>query len=356
LALGCILGVGLMTDRLGTVPLVLGALAWGVWRDRERPETWRGLAWMVLPVLLIAGPWYLQWSQHQLGEVGSQLGMGEIDAAGHRTEGTTSFSLWTFFFYPLTLVDAQAGLLLGVAMLAALCRRARRDLLWTVLVGWLLFTIVQKKQVFYTLPLLAPLAVVLADAIERLPARFRKGTLAALVLLGLHQVGGRQWGVGWPVQTPLGEAAPLPDAWVGPRHILARAPTRVGFPFDAVKRAVGKTGAVVIFSDARPFFDGYIELGLRVEDLHRRVITVRGNPLGAYEDFRHAHAFVVVSEGAAWPSEAALIGALVRDHYALRDLPPVTALITEDAVRWHVALEWALSTGDVLTVWTRSPS
>ena len=356
LALGCLLGVGLMTDRLGTLPLVLGALGWGVWCKRDRPETWRGLAWAALPVLLIAGSWYLQWSQHQLAEVGSQLGMGEIDAAGHRTEGTTPFSIWTFFYYPLTLLDAQAGVVLGAGMLAALCWRARRDLTWTVLVGWLLFTLVQKKQVFYTLPLLAPLVVVVSDAIERLPKRLQRGGLALLILIGLHQVGGRQWGAGWPVQTPLGVAAPLPDAWVGPRHVLARGPTHVGFPFDAVKSAIGETGAVVIFSDARPFYEGYVELGLRAEDLSRRVITVRGNPLGVYEDFRQAHAFVVISDSSEWPSEGALVGALVRDHYALRELPPVTELIAADAIHWNVVLEWSLSTGHVLTVWSRSAS
>ena len=54
--------------------------------------------------------------------------------------------------------------------------------------------------------------------------------------------------------------------------------------------------------------------------------------------------------------QGALVGALVRDHYALRELPPVTELIAADAIHWNVVLEWSLSTGHVLTVWSRSAS
>ena len=353
LMLGAVLGVGLMTDRLGTVPLVLGALAWTLWTERDRFD-WRALIWVGVPVLVIAGPWYLQWSQHQLMEVSSQLGIGEIDSAGHLTEGTTPFSLWSFVFYPLALFDSQAGPVLGLAMFIALFWRPRRGLQITVLVGWLLFTLVQKKQVFYTLPLLVPLSVLLADALYRLPVRHGRWGLGVLLLLGLHQFGGRQWGAGWPGHTVLGQAEPLPDSWVGARHKLAVPPSRLGFPFAELRGAIGGKGAVVVFSQSSAFFEGYIELGLRAQDLGRRVVTVRGNPLGVYEDFRHAHAFVVISDASTWPTEAELVRALVYDHYTLDTLPPLTQLMTRDAVNWRSSLQWELPTGDRLTVWIRA--
>ena len=89
--------------------------------------------------------------------------MGEIDSAGNLLTSTNPVPS---MYYLFSLLDSQAGLAIGVLMLMgvfyAIKTRKEQDLLLlsATLPGVLFFTLVAKKQVYYTFPMLVPLALV----------------------------------------------------------------------------------------------------------------------------------------------------------------------------------------------------
>ncbi len=390
LATGGLLALGLLTDRLGTLPFlalplllalypsrltpaqgasIAGATSGSAPRSGRRRIPWRGALLLTLATLVLAGPWYLQWALTQLEEVTSQLAVGEIDSAGSFTELEETSAAIRWFYYPLVLLDSQAGPLLGSAMLLALFwpparRRASSHgstprghhlLLATVIGGWALFTCIQKKQVFYTLPLLAPLSVLAGRLLARTGAL--RGLLLLLLLsAGLHQYGWRLWDRGWPLLRQLGEPDPLPAAWVFPRHALARPPSDQQVPVEALCQALQTAqGDVVIFSEDPRFYEGFLVLMLRQCQRSWPVRGLRGDPQGTYEWFRASDSFLHVADGSArgWPTASAMEGALLGDHYDLAELPPVIEMIVEDAPAWSMSAEWELEDGASARLWRR---
>lgn len=358
LATGGAVALGLLTDRLGTLPFLavpmLLALG-GAWRrPAARRPALRGLVLAALVVLVAAGPWYVQWVLHQFAEVQEQLPVGEIDSTGELTEAAaTGMARW--LYYPLALLDGQAGPVLGLVMLAGLLLRPRRDLLATTLWGWVLFTFIQKKQVFYTLPLLAPLAVVGAEGLRRLGPLY---TPLVLVLLsaGLHQYAGRMWAGGLPVLRVLAEPDPLPAAWVSPRHTLARPPSGTRWPEEElVRRLEAHPGDLVIFSDDPVYWEGYLHLRLRERLPDRSIRSLRLDPQGTWEWFRSSDRFLVVSATPGWPATPRIAAALRQDHYLLDDLPPLLEMVRDDAPAWHPDDTLPLQGEVVLTSWRRAP-
>ena len=392
-AAGLALAMGLLTDRLGTAPFLAlplllallpsgrptaarervlippGSTAQAPSSPRWRPP-WRGLLLFGLVLLVLAGPWYLQWTQTQLQEVSSQLASGEIDSTGSLTElAGDDQPRWAY--YLLVLLDSQAGPVLGLAMLAGLAAacpsgvvaplgRLRRPsraglLVACVAAGWMLFSLVQKKQVFYTLPLLVPLSVLAGDLVSRL--RPLRGALLLLLLAaGLHQYGWRGWGQGAELLPRLGQADPLPLAWVFPRHVLARPPSDLELPRQALHDAIGEPREqLIIFSEDHDYWEGFLVLALRELYPGRSVHGLTGDPQGSYEWFRVADAFVYVtsSPSTGWPSQTVMEQALESDHYALDELPPVVGMITHSAASWQLTDSLALSRSARAYVWKR---
>jgi hypothetical protein len=388
-AAGLALALGLITDRLGVAPFAAlpGLLVLlpappppaPTARVRIPPDAaaslpealrwhlpWRGLLLYALPVLALAGPWYLQWFFSQAAEVGSQLAAGEIDSAGAHTEVATALGhRWAY--YPLVLLDSQAGPVLGAWMLGSLAIAALRRLralgsgrrpeaeglaLAAALSGLLLLSAVQKKQVFYTLPLLVPLAVLGGNLAARAGV-LRAPLVFGLALAGLAQYGGRLWGYLPPHAQAWAGADPLPAAWVEPRHTLARPPSDDPFPLEPLKAALGVPGGrLILFSDFPVYYEGFLSLTLREMYPGVPVHGLRGDPAGTYEWFRTADAFLCVSESSAWPDQARLDQALKDDHYDLAAIPPVTELVVRQEDRWEIAATWPLASATA-TVWKR---
>jgi len=389
------LAAGLLTDRLGTAPFLALPLLLALLPPPAPPAPaqrvrippgaaaplpsappwrlpWKGILVFGLLVLVLAGPWYLQWLDNQLQEVSSQLAAGEIDAAGDLTERPDTLGP-RWLYYPSVLLDSQAGpvlgLWMGLALLVAavrglrkshgLLRRPGTDGLLLACVGatWLIFTVIQKKQVFYTLPLILPLAVLGG----RMLARCGFARLPLLLLLlaaGLHQYGWRMWDQGSPTLRTLGAADPIPLSWVYPRHTMARAPSDIVFPLPQLAHAIGDCERkVMIFSDHQAYYEGFLGLALRQTFPDCDVHGLRGDPHGTYEWFRVSDAFLVVRDGpgGAWPTEAVMLAALEADHYALEDLPPVVEMIVHHEPAWHEAARWTLDQGATATLWTRAP-
>jgi len=388
LACGLAVATGMLTDRLGVVPfLALPALlallpepapAAPAARLRVPPASavvlpepprwrlpWKGLLLAALPVLLLAGPWYAQWFAHQAAEVGSQLAAGEIDSAGAHTEPTRG-RRWAW--YALVLLDSQAGPVLGgwmaLAAAQALAARLRTFGAWrrpgaaglalaAVVSGGFLFTLVQKKQVFYTMPLLLPLAVLGGGLVARLGA-LRAPAVFLLAGAGLAQFAARTWGLGHPALATLAGPDPLPAAWVQPRHTVARPPTGAVFPSAALAEILpDPRGHLVVYSDRPAWYEGFLSLRLRELYPGVPIHGVRGDPAGSYEWFRVADGFLYVGAGAAWPTGEAIETALREDHYDLSAVPPVAELIAEQRGRWDPAADWTLGDGAHAVLWVR---
>jgi hypothetical protein len=343
LAWGACLGLGLMFDRLtvaffllpAVVPLLPGAGRRG----------WKNLAYAGGLALLLTGAYYREFFLRHTSELLGQAPVGEIDAAG---QVTVTGGVIPWLYYVLSLLDSQAGPVIGGLMLwgvGAAGREAwsaRRSgigspssvVLASVLVPFAFFTFVAKKQVFYTLPALGPLAVLAA-------ARGRASWLGVAAgvwtfgALGTGALPGRGVVIEW-----------LPDRWVAPRHTLAEPPSFETWPLDEAIAALpveaaggqaagaagpGQTGpAVLALSLDDRFFEGFLALAIRERRPGAQVRGVVTDPNGTYELLADQQALLLVTPaGGGWPDRAALNRELLADGYAIGDLPPVARSVSE---------------------------
>lgn len=326
---GACLGIGLMMDRLtvaffllpAVVPFALAGLR------RQPGRTVGTLVLGGLAAALFSAAYYREFFLRHSAELLSQAPVGEIDAVGHVTATEGPLAL---LYYPLALVDSQAGPVIGLLMLGALVaatasvgRRLRLDdprapLLACAWVGLLFFTIVAKKQVFYTLPLLAPLAVLAARRFPRAAWLGVAAGLYSLLSVGCGFLPGGPW---------------LPEAWVAPRHVVARPPTGQQWPLHAAMAALGDGGPpehVAVFSGDSALFEGFLVLDVRSAWPDAQVRGVVLDPHGTYEQFDVIDRLVwVAPPDATWPSAEQIAAELEADHYDLGDLPPVQDVVAD---------------------------
>ncbi len=336
---GCALGIGLMMDRLSVafflLPALLPPLVAGL---RRAPRMTLGrLALGLLTALLWCGAYYREFFLRHADELFSQAPVGEIDSAGHLTATEGPLAL---LYYPLALVDSQAGPIVGLLMLiglgAALLRlRRRRDptaqiLLASVVVGFAFFTLVAKKQVFYTLPLVPALAV--------LAARWRAGALVGLLggLWSLLAVGvGVAPGGPW-----------LPEAWVAPRHVLARPPSNQHWPLQPALDALDGAAHVAVLSEDPTLFEGFVILAVREAwpGIPARGVVL--DPAGTYEQIDAIDALVWVGpRGARFPTAEGIAAQLVEDNLDPADYPPVADVLQQAAPELIEVGRWPLEGG-----------
>ena len=359
LLFGLACGVGLLMDRLSLAVFLALPGAVVALSALRRPERTRGLlnASLAVGALSAVAGWWL-WSFYQVNfqELLDQGGVGEIDAAGTWTEQRDPTALATWLYYGTVLLDEQAGLIPGAAaiagVVAALASRTRRRqrlvpaLVVVAAVG--LFTLVAKKQVYYTIPVLGCLAALTAAWLRSLGRR-GWGLAAVVVLAGIHQAGWRVWERGLPLPGPvavaLGEQV-LPASWTDRRHVQARPPRNLALPIDAMARAVGG-GSVVVVSEDATWPEGFVVLHLRERLPGVWIRGMSNDPEGTYEQARFAETVVWVTPevDAGWPSLDALEGILVNDNYALEHLPPVADTMASLEERFGVGGRWALPYG-----------
>ena len=295
---GLALGIGLMMDRLSVAfflgPAMLAMLARGGRVGLFHAALGTALA------ITISGPWYAWFFVTSAAELLSQAPVGEIDSAGQIT--TTPFPA-SLLYYPLALLDSQAGPLAGLAMLLALRgpRSRERDmLLATAGLSVLFFTIIAKKQVFYTLPILVPLAVLAGRG--RLAGVAILGGLWSFLSLGLGLVPGGPW---------------LPEAWVSPRHTLARPPAEQSPQLSAAVEALGPV-------KHEGLYEGFVTLAVRARWMWTEARSVVTDPFGTSEKLSTVDALLWITPTAGrWPTVRDIEAQLRDDHYDLDELPPV---------------------------------
>lgn len=342
LLFGSALGLGLMMDRLTVAFFLLPPLlpVAAVALRREGPARCaKSLGLVMLAALFWSIAWYREFFLRHADEVLSQAPVGEIDAAGEITATEGPLAL---LYYPLALMDSQAGPLLGLCLTIAtlgsayaLLRRWRLDdprlpLLVSALGALLLFTLIAKKQVFYTLPALVPLAVLLG-ANRRLAWLGLVGGLWSFLAVGVGLLPGGPW---------------LPEGWVSPRHVLARPPTHQRWPLDQALESLDGAEQLAVFSEDITLFEGFVILAAREAMPQAAVRGVVLDPVGTYENIDRIDAFLWIGAGGEWPAVAGVEAELRADHYAVDSLPPVAAALSEARGSFHEQGRWTAQTGD----------
>src|SRR5262249_7362858 len=145
-------------------------------------------------------------------------------------EPLTSVAL---LYYPRTL-PTQIGLLGGALLLWGLWalrkHRGARAILWLATLGpFLLFSLIQNKNLRYTLPILPAAALVAAVGLRSLPGPLRRWTSVAVLALAALQVSMTLF----QVPTP-----PIPPGMVMPLA-LGRAPSRADWQHDRILAEIG---------------------------------------------------------------------------------------------------------------------
>lgn len=231
LALGVVFGLGMLTKPPFAI-YVAPPVLWGLWRALRSPDRRRRLAWAGTALALgalVALPWY---GPRLFGLPMQILNRSFKQAAEQQyPEALTSAAL---SYYPRTL-PTQLGLLGGLLLLWGLWalrkNRAARPLLWLATLGpFLLFSLIQNKNLRYTLPILPAAALVAAVGLRSLPATVRRWTGVAVVALGALQVSMTL------VQVP---APPILPGMVMPLA-LGRAPSRADWQHDRILADLGR--------------------------------------------------------------------------------------------------------------------
>ena len=189
LGLGLVLGLGMLT-KPPFAAYLSGPLLWAAWRGFRAPDRGPRLLHL-LAALGVAAAVALPWYGPRLVGLPAQIinrSFKQAAESGH----APALSGSSLLFYPQWIIP-QWGLLATALLLWgiwALARRPRaRGLLWAALAPFLIFVLIQNKNLRYTLPFLPAAALVAAAGVSALPPRARWGVGWACAIVGVAQVG-----------------------------------------------------------------------------------------------------------------------------------------------------------------------
>jgi 4-amino-4-deoxy-L-arabinose transferase-like glycosyltransferase len=294
LALGLALGLGMLTKppfAVYTAP----PLAWSLWRACRSPERRRRLGWAATSLavgVVLALPWYgprlfglpMQILNRSFKQAAEQQNAEPLTAAG-------------LLYYPRTL-PTQLGLLAGLLLLWGLWalrkNRAARPLLWmAILAPFLVFSLIQNKNLRYTLPILPAAALVAAIGLRALPGAWRRVAGWAAGTLGVLQVSMALFLVPTPPTLP-GMILPM---------TLGRAPSRADWQHDRIladlaRESGGRPVTVAVIPN-----DNFFSVSNFRYDVVRRGLPYRMTR--AWSDAPFAVDFVILKSGDQGPDYSA---------------------------------------------------
>jgi dolichyl-phosphate-mannose-protein mannosyltransferase/DUF2993 family protein/glycosyl transferase family 22 (putative mannosyltransferase) len=209
---GLVLALGMLTKPPFAVYL-LPPLLWVGWRAARAPDRPRRLALLLLALIIgfaVALPWYgprLLGLPMQISERSFKQAAEEGKAEAMTAEG--------LLFYPRTF-QPQVGMVVGPLFLwglVALRKERARVLLWLSALGPLLiFSLIQNKNLRYTLPVIPAIALVAAVAVRSLPPVGRRVATALCLIAGILQVSMTAFTLPMPPRVP-GLLLPLALPW-----------------------------------------------------------------------------------------------------------------------------------------------
>ncbi len=377
---GLLCGLGMLTDRLVFAVYLAPVVAVALWQLVRQPALERRsglLRWVAAGAVgaALCGYYYARFLAGHIDEVISQI-FGEVTAGGVAGQ---SLPIWTtrgLLYYPLSFLDSQMGLLLGLATLVGLglwIRKGRQGVEPTsraLLEGWLfggllIVTLVGKKQPFYSIPLLAPAAVAAAIGWRSVePKKLRTAIAIAAMLAGLHQLiyltrdetglvpapGRWAWFAG---------RSPFPPMWLGYEYTQAAPPLGTGLNpermaelCDYQRRKAPDLPYTMVFSDAHGAYEGQLMPALRLELDSRLVEGVLMNGPAVQDQAELASCFVHVTSGdSAWPTADA-IRAEWEEWGVGEPTPALLAALTAMSDRSYPLDRWTTDRGDHVHVFT----
>ena len=349
IAWGLVFGSALMIDRL-TVLFYLGPACLYVftkvkWSDgRVR----RSVLYSLLLFLGCTLAYYREFFIRHSSELLSQAPVGEIDSAGNLLASVNPIPS---MYYLFSLLDSQAGWAIGLLMVLGVSygmkMRKEQDvlLLSAVLPGAIFFTLVAKKQVYYTFPMLVPLAL--------LAGRFQKVSWIGVgggVLLWLQN------GLG-VIPTNIRLQPTIPSKYVEPSYVLARPPSQQSYRVsDVLAPMVDQPQEVIVFSEDQRWYEGFVVLQLR-EQLDGHVRGVTADPIGIWEFSEEAEYIVWVrptSVQATFPQSGSMTAELISDHYDVETLPAVTKRIADMESEFERIVDWNSDEDSILSLYKRT--
>ncbi|HKC06002.1 MAG TPA: glycosyltransferase family 39 protein [Methylomirabilota bacterium] len=189
LGLGLVLGLGMLT-KPPFAAYLSGPLLWAAWRALRAPER-RARLLHLLAALGVAAAIALPWYGPRLVGLPAQIinrSFKQAAESGH----APALSGSSLLFYPQWIIP-QWGLLATALLLwgiVAVARRPRaRGLVWAALAPFVIFVLIQNKNLRYTLPFLPAAALAAAAGVSALPPRARWGIGWSCVIAGVAQVG-----------------------------------------------------------------------------------------------------------------------------------------------------------------------
>ena len=188
LGLGLVLGLGMLT-KPPFAAYLSGPLLWVAGRALRASDR-RARLLHLLAAVGVAGAVALPWYGPRLVGLPAQFINRSFKQAAEAGQAP-AFSGSSLLFYPEWIIP-QWGLLATALLLwgiVALVRRPQaRGLLWAALAPFLIFTLIQNKNLRYTLPLLPAAALVAAAGVTVLSPRVRRGITWACAIVGIAQV------------------------------------------------------------------------------------------------------------------------------------------------------------------------
>jgi dolichyl-phosphate-mannose-protein mannosyltransferase/DUF2993 family protein len=294
LALGMVLGLGMLTKPPFAV-YVLPPFLWSLWRAMRSPERSRRLGWAAAALAIAAAlalPWYgprlfglpMQILSRSFKQAAEQQNPEPLTAAG-------------LLYYPRTL-PTQLGLLAGLLLLWGLWalrrNRTARPLLWLATLGpFAVFSLIQNKNLRYTLPILPAAALVAAIGLGSLPLPARRWIGAAAALLGVLQVSMALFLVPPPPTLP-GMILPM---------ALGRSPSRADWRHDRILADLGRESGGRAVTVAVVPNDNFFSVSNFRYDVVRRGLPYRMTR--AWSDAPFGVDFVILKSGDQGPAYSA---------------------------------------------------
>lgn len=333
------LGFGLLSDRLTVAFFLFPAALPCVWNSRREPLFLRRVLEAFALILLITFAYYREFFLRHYDEIFQQVPLGEIDSSGELTEPNVGFRP---FYYLWVILDTQAGPAIGLVLVLGWVERIRewfktrvslhhQVLLFASLPALLFFTLLAKKQVYYTIPALIPL--ILLTKANRLMWVGAIGGFVGWLHLG---VGIGNFGGPW-----------LPEKLVAPRHILVRPPSHIDWSLDELTNVIhSPEGEIHVLSSDETLFEGYLVLKLRESFQLSPVRGVILDPMGSREFWHEASYFIWMSTtDSEWPTQESIENELLKDHYLLKELPPIAKKISQSKDKFQLVEHFSVETG-----------
>src|SRR3990170_1277668 len=175
LAFGAALGLGMLTKPPFAI-YVAAPLAWSLWRALRSAERRRRLGWAAVS-LAVGGLLALPWYGPRLFGLPMQILNRSFKQAAEQ-QNPEPLTIAALLYYPRTL-PTQLGVLAALLLLWGLWalrkNRAARPVLWlATLAPFVVFSLIQNKNLRYTLPILPAAALVAAIGLRSLPAAWRR--------------------------------------------------------------------------------------------------------------------------------------------------------------------------------------